>query len=133
MLMCHFYRFDLFLAECTVMGVPNVSTNLSGFGRFMTEHIDSPECYGIYVIDRRFKSGQKSIEQLSDVSTYYEKKYFSKSLQKNTNDLPKIYKINNNDTRMTLINVILLYLFLIMNISLFLGCQLSARPKCKSL
>ena len=82
MLMCHFYRFHLFLAECTVMGVPNVSTNLSGFGRFMTEHIDYPECYGIYVIDRRFKSGQESIEQLSDVSTYCQKKYFSKSLQK---------------------------------------------------
>ena len=81
--MCHFYRFDLFSAECTVMGVPNVSTNLSGFGRFMTEHIDYPECYGIYVIDRRFKSGQESIEQLSDVSAYSEKKanIMSKSQQ----------------------------------------------------
>ena len=81
--MCHFYRFDLFSAECTVMGVPNVSTNLSGFGRFMTEHIDYPECYGIYVIDRRFKSGQESIEQLSDVSAYSEKK---------KNGFQKVYK-----------------------------------------
>ena len=64
------------------MGVPNVSTNLSGFGRFMTEHIDYPECYGIYVIDRRFKSGQESIEQLSDVSAYSEKK----------NGFQKVYK-----------------------------------------
>lgn len=53
-------------AECTVMGVPNVSTNLSGFGRFMVEHIDYPEFYGIYVIDRRFKNAQESIIQLSD-------------------------------------------------------------------
>jgi len=53
-------------AECTVMGVPNVSTNLSGFGRFMSEHIDLPEFYGIYVIDRRFKPVQESVEQLSD-------------------------------------------------------------------
>jgi len=53
-------------AECTVMGVPNVSTNLSGFGRFMAEHIDYPEFYGIYVIDRRFKNAKESIEQLSD-------------------------------------------------------------------
>ena len=50
------------------MGVPNVSTNLSGFGRFMSEHIDYPEFYGIYVIDRRFKSAHESIIQLSDVS-----------------------------------------------------------------
>ena len=50
------------------MGVPNVSTNLSGFGRFMAEHIDYPEFYGIYVIDRRFKNAQESIIQLSDVS-----------------------------------------------------------------
>ncbi|XP_057289340.1 glycogen [starch] synthase, muscle-like [Hydractinia symbiolongicarpus] len=53
-------------AECTVMGVPNISTNLSGFGRFMGEHIDYPEFYGIYVIDRRFKSGAESIQQMSD-------------------------------------------------------------------
>jgi Glycogen synthase. len=52
------------------MGVPNVSTNLSGFGRFMAEHIDYPEFYGIYVIDRRFKNPQESIIQLSDVSRF---------------------------------------------------------------
>ena len=53
-------------AECTVMGVPNISTNLSGFGRFMDEHIDYPEFYGIYVIDRRFKSVKEITEQMSD-------------------------------------------------------------------
>lgn len=53
-------------AECTVMGVPNISTNLSGFGRFMGEHIDYPEFYGIYIIDRRFKSAEESITQMAD-------------------------------------------------------------------
>merc|ERR1719427_1563958 len=53
-------------AECTVMGVPNISTNLSGFGRFMGEHIDFPEFYGIYVIDRRFKNAEESIIQMAD-------------------------------------------------------------------
>jgi len=53
-------------AECTVMGVPNVSTNLSGFGRFMQEHVDYADFYGIYVIDRRFKNPIESIHQLSD-------------------------------------------------------------------
>ena len=33
-------------AECTVMGIPSVSTNLSGFGCFMEEHIADPSAYG---------------------------------------------------------------------------------------
>lgn len=34
-------------AECTVMGIPSVTTNLSGFGCFMQEHIADPQSYGI--------------------------------------------------------------------------------------
>jgi glycogen(starch) synthase len=30
-------------AECTVMGVPSITTNLSGFGCFMEENIETPE------------------------------------------------------------------------------------------
>ncbi|CAF1102841.1 unnamed protein product [Rotaria sp. Silwood1] len=52
-------------AECTVMGVPSISTNLSGFGCFMEEHVNEPQTYGIYVVDRRFKSGEESCQQLS--------------------------------------------------------------------
>ena len=37
-------------AECTIMGVPNVSTNLSGFGCFMAEHVVDPQSYGIIII-----------------------------------------------------------------------------------
>lgn len=33
-------------AECTVMGIPSISTNLSGFGCFMDEHIADPSAYG---------------------------------------------------------------------------------------
>ena len=54
-------------AECTVMGIPSVSTNLSGFGCFMQEHVEEPASYGIYVIDRRFKSCDESIEQLANI------------------------------------------------------------------
>lgn len=32
--------------ECTVMGIPSVTTNLSGFGCFMEEHISDPTAYG---------------------------------------------------------------------------------------
>lgn len=39
--------FSLFTAaECTVMGIPSISTNLSGFGCFMEEHIADPSAYG---------------------------------------------------------------------------------------
>ncbi|CAF1312571.1 unnamed protein product [Adineta steineri] len=52
-------------AECTVMGVPNISTNLSGFGCFMEEHVHEPQTYGIYVVDRRYKSPEESVHQLA--------------------------------------------------------------------
>ncbi|XP_027053151.1 glycogen [starch] synthase-like isoform X2 [Pocillopora damicornis] len=52
-------------AECTVMGIPSVSTNLSGFGRFMAEHVTDPTSYGIYLVDRRFKSAEESIDELT--------------------------------------------------------------------
>lgn len=53
-------------AECTVMGIPSVTTNLSGFGCFMSEHIADPQSYGIYIVDRRFKSPDESVDQLAE-------------------------------------------------------------------
>ncbi|KAI8065701.1 glycogen synthase [Gongronella butleri] len=53
-------------AECTVLGVPSITTNLSGFGCFMEENIENCEDYGIYVMDRRMKSVEESLQQLSD-------------------------------------------------------------------
>jgi glycosyltransferase involved in cell wall biosynthesis len=55
-------------AECTVLGVPSISTNLSGFGCFMEEHVNDPQTYGIYVVDRRFKSAEESCQQLAQVN-----------------------------------------------------------------
>lgn len=52
-------------AECTVMGIPSITTNLSGFGCFMQEHIADPMSYGIYIVDRRFISLDDSINQLA--------------------------------------------------------------------
>ena len=54
-------------AECTVMGVPSISTNLSGFGCFMEEHVHEPQSYGIYIVDRRFKNAEESCQQLAQV------------------------------------------------------------------
>lgn len=45
--------------ECTVMGIPSVTTNLSGFGCFIGEHVADPMSYGIYIVDRRFKSAEE--------------------------------------------------------------------------
>ncbi|XP_069764951.1 glycogen [starch] synthase, muscle-like isoform X3 [Narcine bancroftii] len=54
-------------AECTVMGIPSVSTNLSGFGCFMEQHITDPSAYGIYILDRRFKSLDECCNQLTSI------------------------------------------------------------------
>lgn len=47
------------------MGIPSVTTNLSGFGCFMQEHIADPKSYGIYIVDRRFIGLESSIQQLA--------------------------------------------------------------------
>lgn len=74
-------------AECTVMGIPSITTNLSGtipnrnystrieylyyyvptagFGCFMEEHIADPMSYGIYIVDRRHISLEDSVQQLA--------------------------------------------------------------------
>lgn len=54
-------------AECTIMGIPSVSTNLSGFGCFMEEHVMDPQSYGIYIVDRRNKHVEESIKQLANM------------------------------------------------------------------
>lgn len=51
--------------ECTVMGIPSITTNLSGFGCFMAEHIADPQSYGIYIVDRRHIGLEESVNQLA--------------------------------------------------------------------
>ncbi|PRT56633.1 Glycogen [starch] synthase [Wickerhamiella sorbophila] len=53
-------------AECTVMGVPSITTNLSGFGCYMEDLIENSSDYGIYIVDRRNKGVDDSINQLTD-------------------------------------------------------------------
>ena len=63
-------------AECTVMGVPSITTNLSGFGAYMEDLIETNQAkdYGIYIVDRRFKNPDESIEQLVDYMEEFTKK-----------------------------------------------------------
>jgi len=53
-------------AECTVMGVPSITTNLSGFGSFMQDLIEEPQDEGCYIVDRRMQSIEESVNQLTD-------------------------------------------------------------------
>ncbi|XP_039253376.2 glycogen [starch] synthase, muscle-like [Styela clava] len=53
-------------AECAVKGIPSITTNLSGFGCFMESHLNDPQAYGIYIMDRRFMSPDSSCNQLVD-------------------------------------------------------------------
>ncbi|KAM6137243.1 LOW QUALITY PROTEIN: glycogen [starch] synthase, liver [Pterocles gutturalis] len=48
-----------------LMGIPSVTTNLSGFGCFMQEHVSDPAAYGIYIVDRRYRSPDESCNQLT--------------------------------------------------------------------
>lgn len=52
-------------AECTVMGVPSITTNLSGFGCYMEELIENSSDYGIHIVDRRMKGVDDSVNQLT--------------------------------------------------------------------
>ncbi|KAI6017854.1 glycosyltransferase family 3 protein [Pisolithus marmoratus] len=48
------------------MGVPSITTNLSGFGCFMQDMIESPEDEGCYIVDRRLMSVEDSVKQLAN-------------------------------------------------------------------
>ena len=63
-------------AECTVMGIPSITTNLSGFGAYMEDLIEQDQAkdYGIYIVDRRFKNADESVEQLVDYMESFVKK-----------------------------------------------------------
>jgi len=49
-------------AECSVLGVPSITSNLSGFGNYIEQKVHDPAKHGIYIVDRRF-SGQSASEQ----------------------------------------------------------------------
>lgn len=54
-------------AECTVMGVPSITTNLSGFGCYMEDLIENASDYGIHIVDRRMKLVDELIDQLASM------------------------------------------------------------------
>lgn len=49
------------------MGIPSITSNLSGFGCFMQEHVSDPQSYGIYILDRKFISVEESVRKLAQL------------------------------------------------------------------
>merc|ERR1712168_448609 len=47
------------------MGIPSITTNLSGFGCYMEEMVEDTKTYGIYVVDRRNIGIEESVQQLA--------------------------------------------------------------------
>ncbi|CAG0924457.1 unnamed protein product, partial [Notodromas monacha] len=45
----------------------------SGFGCFMADHISDPMSYGIYIVDRRHKNAEESVQQLAHYMFDYTK------------------------------------------------------------
>ncbi len=54
-------------AECTLMGVPSVTSNLSGFGTFIASEVPDHDRRGIYVIDRRHQDTARAIDDLAQI------------------------------------------------------------------
>jgi glycogen(starch) synthase len=52
-------------AECTMMGVPSVSSNLTGFANYMAQRVQDPGNHGIFIVDRRYKGYEEAVGQLS--------------------------------------------------------------------
>lgn len=64
----HFFPNMMLFSVLTTsqMGIPSVTTNLSGFGCFMQDLIERPEDEGCYIVDRRSQSVEDSVSQLTD-------------------------------------------------------------------
>ncbi|KAL4244559.1 Glycogen [starch] synthase [Abortiporus biennis] len=77
-------------AECTVMGIPSVTTNLSGFGCFMQDLIERPQDEGCYIVDRRSQSVEDSVSQLTD----YMFSFVSKTRRQRINQRNRVERLS---------------------------------------
>lgn len=70
---CHFglfpSRYEPFgyaPLECAALGIPSVTSDLSGFGAYVREEIPDHEEHGLFVVKRRGVSFEQSAEQLAE-------------------------------------------------------------------
>ncbi len=52
--------------ECTALGLPSVTSDLSGFGTYLLRNMPDHEQNGLYVIRRRYTAYDAAVNQLSD-------------------------------------------------------------------
>ncbi|GAB2784773.1 glycogen/starch synthase [Rhabdobacter roseus] len=52
-------------AECAQQGTPTITTDLSGFGKYVSEKFPNPERKGVHVLKRRFETDQQAVAQLA--------------------------------------------------------------------
>lgn len=53
--------------ECMASGIPSVTSDLSGFGDYIRNHVKDHEKYGLFVIDRGKRTFEWSADQLAEV------------------------------------------------------------------
>ncbi|HTE32371.1 MAG TPA: glycosyltransferase, partial [Chryseolinea sp.] len=53
--------------ECMASGIPSITSDLSGFGDYVKQHIEDHEKYGLFVIERGKRTFEWSANQLADV------------------------------------------------------------------
>jgi glycogen(starch) synthase len=58
-------------AECMLMGVPSITSNLTGFANFMSKRVTNPDEHGVYIVDRRFKSFNEAKSQMASIMWRY--------------------------------------------------------------
>lgn len=59
--------------ECIARGVPTVTSDLSGFGRYVRQMDEADEDHGIFVLEREERSDEKVIETLTDYLYHFVK------------------------------------------------------------
>jgi glycogen(starch) synthase len=72
------------------MGIPSITTNLSGFGCFMQDLIERPEDEGCYIVNRRTQSVEDSVNQL----TSYMFSFCSKTRRQRINQRNRVERLS---------------------------------------
>ena len=52
--------------ECAALGLPSITSDLSGFGTYLAQNIENHDKDGLHVLDRRFKSFDSSANTLTN-------------------------------------------------------------------
>ena len=54
-------------AECAVLGVPSITSNLAGFGSYVEKHVENTAKNGIYVTDRIGQTWEQAAQQMAEI------------------------------------------------------------------